>query len=37
MKNPWKEIPLDEYENHMKPDSIMQLQAMNEIQDSQAI
>ncbi len=31
MKNPWEEIPLSDYENHMKLDSVMQLQAMNEI------
>lgn len=29
MKNPWEEIPLTDYENHMKLDSVMQLQAMN--------
>lgn len=28
MKNPWKEIPLTDYESHMKLDSVMQLQAM---------
>ena len=31
MKNPWEEIPLTDYENHMKLDSVMQLQAMNEM------
>lgn len=31
MQNPWKEIPLADYENHMKCDSVMQLQAMNEM------
>ena len=31
MENPWKEIPLDDYESHMKLDSVMQLQAMNEL------
>ena len=31
MKNPWEEIPLADYENHMKLDSVMQLQAMNEM------
>lgn len=30
MKNPWEEIPLSDYENHMKLDTVMQLQAMNE-------
>lgn len=29
MKNPWEEISLNDYENHMKLDSVMQLQAMN--------
>ena len=31
MKNPWEEIPLSDYENHMKLDSVMQLQALNEM------
>ena len=31
MKNPWEEISLADYENHMKLDSVMQLQAMNEM------
>lgn len=31
MKNPWEEISLTDYENHMKLDSVMQLQAMNEM------
>ena len=30
MYNPWEEIPLNDYENHMKLNSVMQLQAMNE-------
>ncbi len=29
MENPWKNINLDDYENHMKSNSIMQLQVMN--------
>jgi len=29
MKNPWEEISLSDYENHMSLDSVMQLQAMN--------
>lgn len=29
MGHPWKEIALSDYENHMKLDSVMQLQAMN--------
>lgn len=35
MKNPWEEIPLTDYENHMKLDSVMQLQAMNEMMKGQ--
>lgn len=35
MKNPWKEISLTDYENHMKLDSVMQLQAMNEMMKGQ--
>lgn len=35
MKNPWEEIPLDDYEKHMKLDSVMQLQAMNEMMKDQ--
>lgn len=35
MKNPWEEIPLTDYENHMKLDSVMQLQAMNEMMEGQ--
>lgn len=35
MKNPWEEIPLSDYENHMKLDSVMQLQAMNEMMRGQ--
>lgn len=35
MKNPWEEIPLADYENHMKLDSVMQLQAMNEMMKGQ--
>ena len=35
MKNPWEEIPLADYENHMKLDSVMQLQAMNEMMKEQ--
>lgn len=29
MNNPWTEIKLDDYENHMKLESVYQLQAMN--------
>lgn len=35
MKNPWKEIPLTDYENHMKLDSVMQLQSLNEMMKGQ--
>ena len=31
MKNPWEEISLTEYENHMQLDSVMQLQVLNEM------
>ena len=29
MKNPWEEIELSDYENHMKLNSVMQLQYLN--------
>lgn len=35
MKNPWEEIQLTDYESHMKLDSVMQLQAMNEMMKDQ--
>lgn len=35
MKNPWNDIPLSDYENHMKYDSVMQLQALNEMMKGQ--
>lgn len=35
MKHPWEEIPLADYENHMKLESVMQLQAMNEMMKGQ--
>lgn len=35
MSNPWKEIPLNDYESHMKLDSVMQLQTMNRMMKSQ--
>lgn len=35
MQNPWEEIPLTDYENHMKLDSVMQLQAMNKMMKGQ--
>ena len=35
MKNPWEEIPLTDYENHMQLASVMQLQAMNEMMKGQ--
>lgn len=35
MVHPWKEIPLSDYENHMKLDSVMQLQNMNQMMKGQ--
>ncbi|MCS4487416.1 methyltransferase type 11 [Streptococcus sciuri] len=35
MTNPWKEIPLSDYENHMQLDSVMQLQTMNQMMKEQ--
>lgn len=35
VKNPWEEISLIDYENHMKLDSVMQLQTMNEMMKGQ--
>lgn len=35
MKNPWEEISLSDYENHMQLDSVMQLQALNEMMKDQ--
>lgn len=35
MNNPWEEIKLDDYENHMKLDSVRQLQTMNAIMKDQ--
>ena len=35
MRNPWEEISLTDYENHMKLDSVRQLQAMNEMMKGQ--
>lgn len=35
MDNPWKSISLSDYENHMKLDTVMQLQALNEMMKSQ--
>jgi uncharacterized membrane-anchored protein YitT (DUF2179 family) len=34
MNNPWKEIDLADYENHMKLDNVMQLQTMNSMMKS---
>lgn len=31
MRNPWEEISLSDYENHMKLNSVMQLQTLNEM------
>ena len=35
MSNPWQNINLEDYENHMKLDSVMQLQSMNEMMNEQ--
>lgn len=35
MKNPWETIELTDYENHMKLDSVMQLQALNKMMKEQ--
>lgn len=35
MNNPWEDISLEDYENHMKLDSVMQLQTMNSIMKDQ--
>ena len=35
MRNPWEEISLDDYESHMRLDSVMQLQAMNQLMKGQ--
>lgn len=35
MRNPWEEISLTDYENHMRLNSVMQLQAMNEMMKGQ--
>ena len=35
MKNPWEAISLSDYENHMSLDSVMQLQALNELMKGQ--
>lgn len=35
MKNPWEDITLSDYENHMRLNSVMQLQAMNSMMKRQ--
>jgi len=35
MNHPWEAISLTDYENHMKLDSVMQLQAMNDVMKAQ--
>ena len=35
MNNPWKDINLSDYENHMALDSVQQLQAMNQMMKGQ--
>lgn len=35
MANPWEEISLSDYENHMKLNSVLQLQSMNKMMKGQ--
>ncbi len=35
MNNPWESISLSDYENHMKSDSVMQLQTLNKMMKKQ--
>lgn len=35
MTNPWEKIPLSDYENHMKLNSVLQLQTMNKMMREQ--
>lgn len=35
MKNPWEEISLEDYENHMRLDSVRQLQALDALMKAQ--
>ena len=35
MVNPWESISLSDYENHMKSDSVMQLQNLNQMMRQQ--
>lgn len=35
MSNPWEKIKLSDYENHMKLDSVLQLQALNQMMRKQ--
>jgi hypothetical protein len=35
MKNPWEDIPICDYESHMKLDTVMQLQVMNAMMKNQ--
>ena len=35
MSNPWEEIKLDDYENHMSLESVYQLQVLNEMMKEQ--
>lgn len=35
MRNPWEEISLEDYENHMRLDSVRQLQALSKIMKGQ--
>ena len=35
MRHPWEEIPLEDYEKHMKLNSVLQLQELNEMMKGQ--
>lgn len=35
MRNPWNDIPLNDYENHMRSDAVGQLQALNALMKRQ--
>lgn len=35
MQNPWEDIPLSDYESHMRLNSVMQLQTLNEMMKGQ--
>ena len=35
MKNPWREVPLDQYERHMAEQKVYQLQELNRLMERQ--